>query len=276
MTLLRRIESGAPRVCVSVRQGRRLAGSLWHATVLGVSLLTVSHAHASLLESIRQVFVKANDALPLRIRLGPAGVVTPAQRDSVRRARLAKLPSTGPVEPQAGTTNSVYAGRTLTLQWWIADSVNREVRVHRRDANGSWRSAGRARADLRGQLSWRDSTVLRGRSVEYALELRTPRGIRFVPLPAIFVPGDRSLRVVARTDGAGSALLLLELPTAHPATLELFDVTGRRLGSIDIRGFRSGPHAVPVPRMMLPAAGVYFVRLQQLGSEVDAKLIVPN
>ena len=173
-------------------------------------------------------------------------------------------------------TNSTYVRRTLELHWWIADSVGREVRVHRRDPKGPWRPVGRARADVRGQLSWRDSTVLRGQPVEYALELRARRGVHFVPLPAVTVPGDRPLRLVARTDAGGVSTLLLELPTSYPATIELFDVAGRRLGSIEVGGLSAGPHSVAVPRTLLPSAGLYFVRLQQAGAVADAKLIVPR
>jgi hypothetical protein len=212
----------------------------------------------------------------VRVRLGPAGVVTQAQRDSVRRARLAALPKPAPLEILAGTASSAYLRGTLELHWWIADSVSRDVRVHRRDPKSSWRFAGRTRADVRGQLSWRDSTVLRGQPVEYALELRTTRGTRFVPLPAVSVPGDRPLRLAARTDARGSSTLLLELPTSYPATLELYDVAGRRLGSIDVGGLTAGPHTVAIPRTLLPAAGLYFVRLQQAGAVADAKLYLPR
>jgi hypothetical protein len=246
------------------------------AVLLSVPHALLSPAHASLLNSLRRVVVRANEVLPVRIRLGPAGVVTQAQRDSVRRARLAKLPKPAPLEPLAGMTNSTLVRHTLELQWWIADSVSRDVRVHRRDSNGPWRFVGRARADVRGQLSWRDSTVLRGQQVEYALELRTTRGIRFVPLPAVCIPGDRPLRLAARTDAGGSSTLLLELPTSYPATIELFDVAGRRLGSIDVGGLTAGPHTVAVPRRLLPSPGLYFVRLQQTGVVSDAKLFVPR
>jgi len=255
---------------------RRIAMLLLIAMVLSAPDTAFSPAHASLLKSIRRVIVRANEVSPVRIRLGPAGVVTQAQRDSVRRAQLAKLPRPSLIEPQAGMTSSSYVRRTLELHWWIADSVSRDVRVHRRDPNGPWRFVGRTRADVRGQLSWRDSTVFRGQPVEYALELRTTRGTRFVPLPAVNVPGDRPLRLVARTDAGGSSTLLLELPTSYPATLELFDVAGRHLGSVDVGGLTAGPHTVAVPRTLLPAAGLYFVRLQQAGIAADAKLYIPR
>jgi hypothetical protein len=255
---------------------RRTAVLLLTAVVLGAPHAALSPAHASLLNSLRRVVVRANEVLPVRIRLGPAGVVTQAQRDSVRRVRLAKLPKPAPLESLAGMTGSSYVRRTLELHWWIADSVSRDVRVHRRDPKGPWRFVGRTRADVRGQLSWRDSTVLRGQQVEYALELRTTRGICFVPLPAVSIPGDRPLRLVALTDPGGSSTLLLELPTSYPATIELFDVAGRRLGSIDVGGLTAGPHTVAVPRTLLPSAGLYFVRLQQAGVVSDAKLFVPQ
>jgi len=253
-----------------------MAALLLIAIVLSAPHAVLSPAHASLLNSIRRVIVRAGEVSPVRIRFGPAGVVTQAQRDSVRRARLARVPTPSLTEPQAGMTSSVFVRRTLELQWWIADSVSRDVRVHRRDPPGPWRFVAKTRADVRGQLSWRDSTVLRGRPVEYALELRTLRGTRFVPLPAVSIPGDRPLRLTARTDAGGVSTLLLELPTSYPATIELFDVAGRRLGSIDVGPLTAGPHVVPVPRALLPSAGVYFVRLRQAGAVADAKLSVPR
>lgn len=255
---------------------RRSAVLIVIGVLLSAPHALLSPAHASLLKSIRRVVVRANEVLPVRIRLGPAGVVTQAQRDSVRRAQLARLPKPSPIELQAGMTSSSFVRRTLELHWWIADSVGRDVRVHRRDPRGPWRFVGRTRADVRGQLSWRDSTVLRGQPVEYALELRTIRGTCFVPLPAVSIPGDRPLRLVARTDAGGSSTLLLELPTSYPATLEVFDLAGRRLGSIDVGGLTAGPHTVAVPRALLPSAGLYFVRLQQAGAVSDAKLHVPR
>ena len=231
-------------------------------------------ARDSLLVSMRRAIVKVNEALPVRIRLGPAGVVTAAQRDSVRRAQLARIARMRPSEPPVGPTSAVFARRGLDLTWWIADSLGRDLRIHRRDVNGLWRFAGKARADQLGQVSWRDSTVLRGKTVEYALEFRTPHGVQLVPLPPISIPGDRSLKLTARVDAEDEVTLVIELPVSQQATLDLFDVTGRRLGAVDLGGRGVGRHTVPVPRTMLPSRGVYFARLRQAGAQADAKVFV--
>jgi len=231
-------------------------------------------ARDSLLSSMRRAIVKVNDALPVRIRLGPAGVVTAAQRDSVRRAQLARIARMRPSEPPAGPTSALFVRRGLDLTWWIADSLGRDVRIHRRDLNGLWRFAAKARADRLGQVSWRDSTVLRGMTIEYALEVRTPHGVRLVPLAPISIPADRPLHLTARVDAAGEVTLVIELPVSQQATLDLFDVAGRRLGSVDLGGLGVGRHTVPVPRTLLPSRGAYFARLQQAGAQADAKVFV--
>lgn len=230
----------------------------------------------SFLRSMSRVIGRVNDGLPVRIRLGPAGVVTDAQRDSVRRAQLARFERMRPSGPPAMTTSASFTRRGLELTWWIADSLSRDLRIHRREQGGLWRFAGKARADSLGQVSWRDSTVSRGTTVEYALEARTRRGVLRVPLAPVSIPGDQTLRLTARVDPQGEVTLECDLPVAQQATLELFDVAGRRLGSIELGRRGAGRHTVPVPRGMLPSRGVYFARLQQVGAQAAAKVFVPR
>jgi hypothetical protein len=231
-------------------------------------------ARASLLGSMRRAIVTVTDALPVRIRLGPAGVVTAAQRDSVRRAQLARIARMRPSDPPAGTTSALFVRRGLDLTWWIADSLGRDVRIHRRDLNGLWRFAGRRAPTDSARSRGGDSTVFRGATVEYALELRTPHGVRLVPLAAISISGNQPLHLTARVNAEGEVTLVIELPVSQQATLDLFDVAGRRLGSVDLGGLGVGRHNVPVPRALLPSRGVYFARLQQAGAQADAKVFV--
>jgi hypothetical protein len=179
-----------------------------------------------------------------------------------------------PSDPPAGTTGALFVRGGLDLTWWIADSLGRDLRIHRRDLNGLWCFAGKARADRLGQVSWRDSTVSRGTIVEYALEVRTPHGVRLVPLAAINIPGHQALHLTAGVNAQGEVTLVIELPVSKQATLDLFDVAGRRLGSVDLGGLGVGRHTVTVPRTLLPSRGVYFARLQQAGAQADAKVFV--
>jgi hypothetical protein len=111
-------------------------------------------------------------------------------------------------------------------------------------------------------------------TVEYALELRTRSGALLVPLAPVSIPGNQPLRLTPRVNAQGEVTLVIELPTSQQATLDLFDVAGRRLGSVDLGGLGVGRHTVLVPRTLLPSRGVYFARLQQAGAQADAKVFV--
>src|SRR5262245_34597231 len=169
----------------------------------GASGLSPAPARASLLGSMRDAAARVRDALPVRIRLGPAAELTTAQRDSVRRARLARLAGLSGERPAAWTEDCVILSRGFQLTFGIADTVARDVAVHRRDAHGEWPVVGRVRADKKGRGTWRDTTSRAGRCVELALGLRTAHGTRFVPMPPVRLPGgELSMSASLAPDGS--------------------------------------------------------------------------
>lgn len=71
----------------------------------------------------------------------------------------------------------------------------------------------------------------------------------------------------------GAMILRFTLPTDATASLELFDVAGRRIVARDVSALGAGPHAVDLTPGRRPATGVYFVRLRQ-GDGVRVRRIV--
>jgi hypothetical protein len=244
--------------------------------VLGAVLaepgLVVPGARASLFDAVRDAVIRTRKALPRHIRQRSA--LTPAQRDSIQRLRLAQAAKAQPIAAPAELKSSVLTRKGLELAWSVPDTVKRELRVHRRDIGGSWRYLGRVTADRVGRAAWRDSTLRPGQSVEYGLEVRISRGSRIVSFPRVDIPGGSAPRIRARLGADGGAVLMIELPSDLPATLEVFDVSGRSLGSLDISGLRAGRHEVVVPREFLPTNGIYFARLGQDGIWGHAKAVV--
>jgi hypothetical protein len=209
----------------------------------------------------------------VRVELGPQGVQTPAQRDSVRRVRLARLASLGGDRPPAWSEDFAILPRGVQLAFRVADTVSRDVTVKQRVSGSEWRVLARVRADKQGRAVWRDSTTRFGRTLELALALRTTHGTRLVPMPPLRLLAT-GLALEARMDADGGATLALSLPTGYPATLEVFDLSGRALGAIDVSRFTAGEHTVTLPRSMLPTRGVYFARLSQRGECTTVKLVV--
>jgi hypothetical protein len=250
---------------------RRLSGWLFGAVV--VLRMTLSPAYASLLGSVFDAVHRVREALPVRVELGPAGIRTAAQRDSVRRVQLARLATLGDARPPAWSEDFAVLPRGVRLSFRIADTVSRDVTVKLRTPTGEWNPLARVRADKLGRATWRDSTTRLGRTLEVALALRTAHGTWLVRMPPVRL-APTGLSLESRMESDGGATLALRLPTGYPATLEVFDVSGRAVGTIDVSGLMTGEHEVRVPRGMIAQRGVYFARLSQRGEGATAKLLV--
>jgi len=250
---------------------RRWTG--WLLVSLAVGGLELAPARASLLDSVRDAVHRVREALPVRVALGPSASLTAAQRDSVRRVRLARLTSLAGEQPPAWAEDFAVLPRGVQLAFRIADTVSREVTVKWREPGREWRSLGRVRADKLGRATWRDSTTRFGRVLELALALRTAHGTRLVPMPPARLSGA-GLTLSARLEPDGGTTLSFRLPTGYPAMLELFDVTGRNVGSIDVSRLMAGAHEARVPPGMLRGRGVYFARLSQRGEWTAEKFLV--
>jgi hypothetical protein len=257
---------------------RRL--SEWVFGTLVVLRIYLSPAHASLMGSVLDAAQRLREALPVRVEIGLPASLTAAQRDSVRRVRLARLASLAGEQPPAWSEDFATLPHGVRLSFRIADTVSRDVTVKWReggarpqDGPGEWRAIGRVRADKLGHGTWRDSTTRFGKVLELALSLRTTHGTRLVPMPPVRLV-ESGLTLSARLEPDGGAVLALRLPTGYPATLELFDVSGRSVGAIDVSRLMAGAHEVRVPVAMLRSRGVYFARLSQRGEWACDKFVV--
>jgi hypothetical protein len=67
----------------------------------------------------------------------------------------------------------------------------------------------------------------------------------------------------------------LTLPSAEPARLELLDVTGRSVAEREVGALGAGYHVVGLTQRKL-AAGLYLLRLTQVGRTVTAKAVVTD
>jgi len=91
------------------------------------------------------------------------------------------------------------------------------------------------------------------------------------PVPA---PGPRRVPAFGLAMSSPGAGVVLSLPDAAPATLEVFDIAGRRLWSREVGGLGSGEHVVRLgDRASLPA-GVYLARLVRGDRTATARVIV--
>ncbi len=89
--------------------------------------------------------------------------------------------------------------------------------------------------------------------------------------PASGLHGVPAFGLATSPRGAG---VLLSLPDAEPATLELFDVAGRRLWSREVGSLGAGEHTVGVGDGARLPVGVYLARLRQGAQAATARIVV--
>jgi hypothetical protein len=119
------------------------------------------------------------------------------------------------------------------------------------------------------QVAWNMSNAALPETCTVALTIEVPTGVGPTPRLAF------GLRGVDPNPAIGRVTIRFALPVAAPATLEVLDLEGRRVAEREVGGFGPGAHAVTLSRELagLPA-GVYAVRLRQLGLSQTLKLSV--
>ena len=83
-----------------------------------------------------------------------------------------------------------------------------------------------------------------------------------------------ALRRVAPNPGPGSFTVTFSLPNGAPAKLEVIDVSGRQVSTIDVGKMGAGQHAVTLGKQKSLPTGVYMVRLSQAGRNVSMRAVV--
>ncbi len=152
---------------------------------------------------------------------------------------------------------------------WSGGDPSLSATIYRRHDAGLWRSLATLMADGNGRWMWEDSEVTGGETYEYRLGVVTDGAETFHGSTRIEVPRAAfSLRGSALN---GRVLLEVELPDAEQATLELYDVSGRRVWRCEVGGLGAGRHEVSAG--VRPSA-LYFARLTHGISVRGTKLIV--
>ena len=83
-----------------------------------------------------------------------------------------------------------------------------------------------------------------------------------------------SVRALANPVVAGKLAVELSLASAAPAQLELIDIAGRRIASLQLGKLGAGPHVVDLASRGSVAPGIYFARLTQEGRSAATRLAI--
>ena len=125
-------------------------------------------------------------------------------------------------------------------------------------------------------MTFDDYDVVPGARYAYRLGVAHATGEVFVGETSVLVPGPASLAMSAVRWDAGSrgVLVSLALPRAGAATLEIYDLVGRRFVRETLEGLSAGTHDVRIAGAGSLKPGVYFARLSQGTERVTGRFVV--
>lgn len=147
--------------------------------------------------------------------------------------------------------------------------------VYRRSADGPWQAIATMTTDGNGRIDFEDVEVAPGVRYGYRLGVTQPGGEVLSPEVWIDVPSGLSLSLegFSPNPSIGDLVVAFTIPHAEPASLELIDLSGRRVAARDLAGLPAGRHTIRLDPVRVPA-GMYFLRLSQGGEVATARGLV--
>jgi Putative metal-binding motif/Lectin C-type domain/Viral BACON domain len=166
------------------------------------------------------------------------------------------------------------ASNHVRLTWSGALPNVAPAYVYRRTTDSMWERIGTVRRIDSETFVYDDVDVSPGQRYGYKLGVVESDGENFLAETWITVPEAPKLALL---DGpnpvTGTIHLSFALASSDPATLDLFDLAGRRVSHQEVGSLGLGTHSVSLNEGPLPP-GVYRVRLQQKGVSASRRLVV--
>jgi hypothetical protein len=211
--------------------------------------------------------------VPHIIEDGAGGAIV-AWEDVYERARALRIAPDGPVSVGVSLVSAIAELDHVTLTWFTTNAASHFANVERRTPTSDWSPLGTAQATAADQLQYEDRAITPGGRYAYRLRYYEDSQERFtaetwldVPKPVFALYGLRPNPAV------GECNVAFSLAEAVPATLELYDVTGRKVMTREVGG-NAGMHRLRLDEGVHLRAGVYTLRLVQSGEWLTTRAVV--
>lgn len=170
----------------------------------------------------------------------------------------------GPVAVELSLVSAEARDGHIALDWFAAAGSLSSATISRRTDSSSWAMLGTVAADGTGHLRFEDRDVTPGHRYGYRLGYYDD-GVDLVSAETwVDVPAARLALEGLRPNPASGALTIsFALPDASPASLEVLDVSGRRIVQREVGSLGPGSHLVRIDDGASFAPGIYWLRLRQ-------------
>ena len=190
----------------------------------------------------------------------------------------------GTSSSEASLTPSASATPTSAhLDWNVNLSTGSHAAIYRRDPGGNWTATGEGEV-VNGHLVYDDATVQAGNGYSYLAAVSSQRGETFggesfvqVPSTTAVDPGravDFALMGASPNPAVNQMSVSFVLTSEEPASLELLDVSGRRVLERPVGALGAGAHSIDITTAGRIPAGLYFLRLKQAGRVASSRVAI--
>lgn len=192
------------------------------------------------------------------------------------RSPYAVVTPQAPVAALATLASIEAAPSRIRVAWFAGVTDLPAATVYRRTMETAWAAVASRRPDGAGYLRYDDGDVAHGVRYGYRLGLVVDGEERFAGEAWATADAMLADAVGVRPNPSRGGPLTCEftLAAAGPATLELFDVLGRRRSFLDVAAFGAGRHTLTLPSGGPLPPGLYLLRLTARGAVHTARTVV--
>lgn len=178
----------------------------------------------------------------------------------------------------SATSNSAH------LSWDVQAATGTHAAVYRRTVGGVWSALAEAEANASGRIVYDDASVQPGNQYSYMAVVASQRGETFGGETSVLVPTTTGVNPGLSAEFALSGVtpnpaiqrmsVSFVLSSAAPASLELLDVTGRRMMGREVGALGAGSHRIDITTAGQFPPGLYFLRLSQAGRVASGRVTI--
>jgi hypothetical protein len=189
--------------------------------------------------------------------------------------RALRIGANGPVAVAIALVSAEAEVGRVRLVWFAAEAASLAARVERRTETGEWQTLASVTPDGVGRIEYEDRDVMPGTRYAYRLAYSEDGAERATEETWVTVPRlELALRGFQPNPSIGTPQVALVLAESAPASLEVFDVVGRRVASRAVGALGPGRHVIPLDAGARLTPGVYAIRLVQGERVLHARGVV--
>lgn len=175
--------------------------------------------------------------------------------------------------PQAGI--AVIVGTRVQLAWQVVPQHYSTATVQRGTDGETWSDLDLAELGEDSRLHFEDATVAPATRYAYRLRLSRNGLDHFSPMTWVDVPANvLSFGGPRENPSVGPPVVQFTLPDARPATIEVHDLSGRRVMSREVGSLGPGLHRVTLEPRAPWRAGIYFLKLRHPDGAIARRVCV--